>query len=56
MEEIRLKQAVRAIEMPRAMEARMTRRLCRAARRRPSRWPRPAVAVLAALALCVALV
>ena len=49
MEEIRLKQAVRAIEMPRAMEERMTRRLYRVSRRRPSvRWTRPAVAVLAA--------
>lgn len=48
MEDIRLKQAVQAIEMPRAMEERITERLCRAARRRPARWTRPAVAVLAA--------
>lgn len=49
MEDSRLKQAVRAIEMPRAMEERITERLCRAAcRRRPARWTRPAAAVLAA--------
>lgn len=49
MEDIRLKQAVRAIEMPRAMEERITERLCQATRqRRPAGWTRPAVAVLAA--------
>ena len=48
MEDIRLKQAVQAIEMPRAMEERVTERLCQATRRRPARWTRPAVAVLAA--------
>lgn len=52
MEDSRLKQAVRAIEMPRAMEGRIMERLGKTTARRPIRWTRPAAAVLAA-ALCL---
>lgn len=49
MEDHLLKKAVQGIQMPQAMEARITERLSQAtSRRHPSRWSRPAAAVLAA--------